>query len=245
MALCLSLSLRSLLLLLRCYKSLWHDVLCVLLLNRILRLFVRFALLFDIVFLHFSLLLLLRFFIFIWFFYSLRAFSSLSLRYLAVSLFPPSFYVIVDDCYFFFSAAAAVAAAAAVYMIFYISSLCSVYFLSMHVSLSFFILLLPFPRCVFFSAHFVCFRVNVLCVCGGFFLLFLLISLFCIRFSPLPFHEIKNCEHKETLHNTHNHTHTLICCMLWSLALLHKTPQFFFVSICSWLPWIFVYNRKR
>lgn len=60
MALSLRLTLSSyilllkLLLLLRCYKSLCHDVLCVLLLNRILRPFVRFALLFDIVFLHFS-----------------------------------------------------------------------------------------------------------------------------------------------------------------------------------------------
>lgn len=48
-------------------KSLRHDVLCVLLLNRILRTIrsLRYALLFDIVFLNFSLLLLFRFFIFI------------------------------------------------------------------------------------------------------------------------------------------------------------------------------------
>lgn len=85
--------------------------------------------------------------------------------------------------------------------------------------------LLPFPHNNnnnnFFFSHFYLLS-SKYAVCIVFFLVSLLFCfvLLCICFSPLPFHEIKNCEHKETLHNE---TTT-------ARAWLHKTPDQFFSS---------------
>lgn len=169
-----------------------------------------FASLFDIVFLHFSLLLLLlllfllRSFVFrihlILLFITCIFLSFTLIFFISFSIFS---FVIVDVCYFDFSSS----------VVFVYSLLALSLFCLFHTTTT--------TTTNFSFSHFYLLS-SKYAVCIVFFLVSLLFCfvLLCICFSPLPFHEIKNCEHKETLHNE---TTT-------ARAWLHKTPDQFFSS---------------
>lgn len=127
----------------------------------------------------------------------------LSFSYFILCYFFLSSFVLYVVFYLFLSSAVAAAAAS----LFFCCSYCRR--LLLFPSVVFVYSFLSFAVLLFFfhNFYFICFRVNMLCV---FFFILLLFS------SPLPFHEIKNCEHKETLHNNTQQS-----------PMLHKTPLSF------------------
>lgn len=182
------------------------TVMCFVLLNRILwlfvRSFVRFASLFDIVFLHFSLLLLFRFS------YSFDSF----IHYVCSPLFLLFYFMLFFSVFFrfvccFFIYSSLLFLLLLLLLFFFCCSYCRR--LLLFPSVVFVYSFLSFAVLLFFFPQFLLYLLSSKYAVYVFFILLLFSS-------PLPFHEIKNCEHKETLHNNTQQS-----------PMLHKTPLSF------------------